>query len=243
MKYLIIHISTDPEVDICEFSARFVISSDHYQSVFLNNGIIEKLHAEMNLRCGTCNSFVVPARSLLYLIHNPDELFDRDEMEEWDDDFDEMYSSIFSLLKELTEEITATDDEWKGYFETGAPDLDPLYVESDGSVLIPEWACNPLRLKYEEVVFTFGTCDFCNRLYKAASSDIEISDKQKENNKMAMTVEIKGNKLCIEIDLEKPTPSSSGKTLVVASTRGNTVTTAEVDGKPITIGLNAYIKL
>jgi len=28
---------------------------------------------------------------------------------------------------------------------------------------------------------------------------------------------------------------------VVASTRGNAVT-AEVDGKPITIGLNAYIK-
>jgi hypothetical protein len=46
----------------------------------------------------------------------------------------------------------------------------------------------------------------------------------------------------IEIDLEKPTPSAFGKTLVVASTRGNTVTTAEVDGKPITIGLNAYIK-
>jgi hypothetical protein len=50
---------------------------------------------------------------------------------------------------------------------------------------------------------------------------------------MAMTVEIKGNKLCIEIDLEKPTPSASGKTLVVASTRGNAVTTAMVDGKPI----------
>ncbi len=59
---------------------------------------------------------------------------------------------------------------------------------------------------------------------------------------MAMKVEIKDNKLYIEIDLEKPTPSSSGKTLVVASTRGNTVTTAQVDGKPITIGLNAYIK-
>ena len=49
---------------------------------------------------------------------------------------------------------------------------------------------------------------------------------------MAMNVEIKGNKLCIEIDLEKPTPSASGKTLVVASTRGNAVTTTEVDGKP-----------
>lgn len=59
---------------------------------------------------------------------------------------------------------------------------------------------------------------------------------------MAMKVEIKDNKLYIEIDLETPTPSSSGKTLVVASTRGNTVTTAQVEGKPVTIGLNAYIK-
>lgn len=65
--------------------------------------------------------------------------------------------------------------------------------------------------------------------------------KEKENN-MAMKVEIKDNKLYIEIDLEEPTPSSSGKTLVVASTRGNTVTTALVNGKPVTIGLNAYIK-
>ncbi|OPY75882.1 MAG: hypothetical protein A4E64_01760 [Syntrophorhabdus sp. PtaU1.Bin058] len=59
---------------------------------------------------------------------------------------------------------------------------------------------------------------------------------------MAMNVEIKDNKLCIEIDLENPTPSSSGKTLILASTHGNTVTTAEVDGKPVIIGLNAYIK-
>ena len=59
---------------------------------------------------------------------------------------------------------------------------------------------------------------------------------------MAMKVEIKNSKLYIEIDLEEPTPSSSGKTLVVASTRGNTVTDAMVNGKPVTIGLNAYIK-
>ena len=59
---------------------------------------------------------------------------------------------------------------------------------------------------------------------------------------MALKVEIRDNKLFIEIDLEKPTASSSGKTLVVASTHGNIVTTAEVDGKPVTIGLNAYIK-
>jgi|GEM_PF-91771 len=72
--------------------------------------------------------------------------------------------------------------------------------------------------------------------------DAERPGNQREKDKMAMTVEIKGNKLCIEIDLEKPTPSSSGKTLVVASSRGNAVTTAMVDGKPVTIGLNAYIK-
>jgi hypothetical protein len=59
---------------------------------------------------------------------------------------------------------------------------------------------------------------------------------------MALKAEIRDNKLFIEIDLEKPTPSSSGKTLVVASTHGNIVSTAEVDGKPVTIGLNAYIK-
>lgn len=58
---------------------------------------------------------------------------------------------------------------------------------------------------------------------------------------MAMTVEIRDGKLCIEIDLEKPSPSSSGKTLVVASTRGNAVTDIRIDGKPLTIGLNAYI--
>ncbi|NLC69780.1 MAG: hypothetical protein GX751_00305 [Desulfuromonadaceae bacterium] len=59
---------------------------------------------------------------------------------------------------------------------------------------------------------------------------------------MPMSVEIRDNKLCIEIDLEEPTPSASGKTLVVASTRGNMVTEAKVNGKPVTIGLNAYIK-
>jgi hypothetical protein len=59
---------------------------------------------------------------------------------------------------------------------------------------------------------------------------------------MAMKVEIKDKKLHIEIDLEKPAPSASDKTLVVASTHGNIVTTATVDCKPVTIGLNAYIK-
>ena len=58
-----------------------------------------------------------------------------------------------------------------------------------------------------------------------------------------MTASIKNNKLVIEIELnETPTPSATGKTLVVASTHGNTPTTAQVNGKTVIVGLNAYIK-
>jgi hypothetical protein len=57
-----------------------------------------------------------------------------------------------------------------------------------------------------------------------------------------MTAEIKDGNLIITIPLEKPTPSASGKTLVVASTHGNMKTSAMVEGKPIIIGVNAYIK-
>ena len=63
-----------------------------------------------------------------------------------------------------------------------------------------------------------------------------------QHREVKVEVTIKDNKLIIEIEMQEPTPSSSGKTLVVATTHGNTVTTAMLDGKPITIGLNAYIK-
>ena len=59
---------------------------------------------------------------------------------------------------------------------------------------------------------------------------------------MAVKAEIKGKQLIITADLETPTPSRSGKTLVVASSRGNVTTTAEVDGKPVIIGLNCYTR-
>ena len=72
--------------------------------------------------------------------------------------------------------------------------------------------------------------------------DEHVQKMATRRTRMALKVEIKDNKLFIEIDLEKPTPSSSGKTLVVASTHGNVVTSAKVDDKPLTIGLNAYIK-
>ncbi|MEI6166988.1 MAG: hypothetical protein WCS52_07315 [bacterium] len=59
---------------------------------------------------------------------------------------------------------------------------------------------------------------------------------------MSIDVKIEGKRLVITADLETPTPSASGKTLVVASSRGNMATTAVVDGKPVIVGLNCYIK-
>lgn len=57
-----------------------------------------------------------------------------------------------------------------------------------------------------------------------------------------MKATIKGNTLIIEIPMNPtPQPSASGKTLVVASTRGNVKTDAKVNGKEVIIGLNAYI--
>lgn len=57
-----------------------------------------------------------------------------------------------------------------------------------------------------------------------------------------MQVKIEDKELVIRIPLEEPRPSSSGKTLIVASTGGNVRTQAEVNGKPVFLGLNAYIK-
>ncbi|WP_198137483.1 hypothetical protein [Terriglobus sp. TAA 43] len=57
-----------------------------------------------------------------------------------------------------------------------------------------------------------------------------------------MQVTIEGNELVIRISmLETPTKSKSGKTMLVATSGGNVVTDAMVNGQPVTVGLNAYI--
>lgn len=55
-----------------------------------------------------------------------------------------------------------------------------------------------------------------------------------------MKVEIKEGVLYIELPIHKQA-SKSGKTILVASSNGNKATTAQVDGKIVTVGLNAYI--
>jgi len=58
-----------------------------------------------------------------------------------------------------------------------------------------------------------------------------------------MEVELKNKKLIITIPVnDKPVPSSSGKTLVVASSHGNQQTTVMINGKAVIVGVNAYIR-
>jgi hypothetical protein len=45
----------------------------------------------------------------------------------------------------------------------------------------------------------------------------------------------------IRIPITKATPSASGKTLVVASTRGNQKTGLQIDGNDLYLGVNAYV--
>lgn len=58
-----------------------------------------------------------------------------------------------------------------------------------------------------------------------------------------MKAEIKSGNLVITIPLEtEERESKSGKTIVVATTGGNKETDLKVKGKPVVIGLTAYIK-
>ena len=59
---------------------------------------------------------------------------------------------------------------------------------------------------------------------------------------MALRASIENGELVIRIPVNSvPQPSATGKTLVVASSRGNKETDAVVNGQRVVVGLNAYI--
>lgn len=59
-----------------------------------------------------------------------------------------------------------------------------------------------------------------------------------------LETKLEKGKLIITIDAntKNPPSSKSGKTNVVASSHGNQATTVTVNGKPLVIGVNAYVK-
>jgi len=56
------------------------------------------------------------------------------------------------------------------------------------------------------------------------------------------TIDEQAKTLTLVLDLDPPKASASGKTVVIASTRGNAQTEATLNGRPITVGVNAYFK-
>ena len=166
MNCLVIQISSKLPTGFDEAKKSLVFSMKHYRSLFLETGVIAKLHSKVNLRCANCDSFVVPAADVYDQLQDPNPLFDERERDEWSDDFDNLYQTVYALLKDLTEEIDATDDEWQSYFDNGTPKLAPLHLHGEW-IDIPEWADNPLRIRYEDVVFKFGkNCKACNKLFR-----------------------------------------------------------------------------
>jgi hypothetical protein len=75
-----------------------------------------------------------------------------------------------------------------------------------------------------------------------------LNDTQRQEDRTVtatakqLTATIEGGYLVIRAPLNAtPTPSTSGKTLVVASSRGNKETEVQVEGRPVYVGVNAYI--
>lgn len=62
-----------------------------------------------------------------------------------------------------------------------------------------------------------------------------------------MMVSLEGNELVVRIPMlkvpvkAKGTPQKPGKNYIVASSHGNVLTSISVDGRPVTVGFNAFI--
>jgi hypothetical protein len=56
-----------------------------------------------------------------------------------------------------------------------------------------------------------------------------------------MRARMKGSNLVIEVSMQTPKRSASGKTLLVATSRGTWESPVEVNGKPVRIIVNAFI--
>jgi len=59
---------------------------------------------------------------------------------------------------------------------------------------------------------------------------------------LAVKIDGEAGTLTLVLKLQEPTPSASGKTLVVASTHGNVSSGVKLNGQDVIVGVNAYIR-
>jgi hypothetical protein len=76
------------------------------------------------------------------------------------------------------------------------------------------------------------------------AKDNKTGKKNSKGSAKDMSVQVEDGMLVIRLPINKPLKSSaSGKSKIVASTRGNKVfEDCEFEGTPVTVGVNAYIK-
>jgi hypothetical protein len=78
---------------------------------------------------------------------------------------------------------------------------------------------------------------------KTASANEEAEDDQEDTIGEGFTVQDKGDRLVIEIMKEpKGVVSASGKSIVIATTRGNRPSGLRIGKKDLIISVNAYVK-
>ena len=72
---------------------------------------------------------------------------------------------------------------------------------------------------------------------------VDFNEKPIKTENGQMQAELKDGKLIITLDVANPPrPSTSGKTLLVASTGGFKPTTVEIKGKTVSVSVNATVK-
>jgi hypothetical protein len=59
---------------------------------------------------------------------------------------------------------------------------------------------------------------------------------------MKAIIDEKAGTITFTLPLQEAKRSASGKTLVIASTHGNQATVLNYNGKPVIVGINAYVR-
>ena len=59
---------------------------------------------------------------------------------------------------------------------------------------------------------------------------------------MKVTINEKAKTMTIELPLQEPKPSASGKNMLIATTSGNQKTDSTYKGNQVTVSVNAYFK-
>lgn len=117
-------------------------------------GSIPKL---VSVKCASCGSFQIPARELFYLLQEAG----RKEISRLQDDDEWLADEIFRhILRNITEVVEATDEEWYSYMVKGSPDLEVLHDKNGDS----NWPDSeyPLRLSCDGLVFKMkASCRSC----------------------------------------------------------------------------------